>query len=147
MIRDEGDVAGEAIQLRDHQGSAMLAAELEGGSEGRPVIALAAFNFQDLLNKRPVPAIEESVDSGALRFKSEAAGSLPCGRDSQVAYKLAVFHGSSPLLHLINVRRKNVTGVGNAQETAAVTLVSGSETKVYDEFSCPEDLRLALRAE
>jgi len=44
-VRDEGDVAGEAIQLGDHQRSAMLAAELEGGSEGRPVIALAALDL------------------------------------------------------------------------------------------------------
>ncbi len=78
-VRDEGDVAGETVQLGDHQRSAMLAAELEGGSEGRPIIALAAFNLQDLLHQGPVSPIEESGDGGPLRFESQAASSLPCG--------------------------------------------------------------------
>ena len=49
-------LSNEAIQLGDHQRSAMLAAEFEGGSEGRPIIALAAFNLQDLLHQGPVSA-------------------------------------------------------------------------------------------
>ena len=49
-VREEGDVAGETIQLGDYQRSAMLAAELEGGSESRPIIALAALHLQNLLH-------------------------------------------------------------------------------------------------
>ncbi len=29
-LRDEGDIAGETVELSDHQGSAMLPTELEG---------------------------------------------------------------------------------------------------------------------
>jgi hypothetical protein len=77
-IRDEGNVAGEAVQFRDHKRSAMLTAELEGGSEGRPIIALAALNLQNFLDKCPVSSIEEAGDGCALCFESEAARSLPC---------------------------------------------------------------------
>jgi len=51
----------------------MLAAELEGGSEGRPIIALSAFDLQDLLHQGPVSPVEESGDGGPLRFEAQAA--------------------------------------------------------------------------
>ncbi len=67
-VRDEGYVAGETVQLGDHQGSAMLAAELEGGSECGPIIALAAFDLQDLLHQGPVsPFRNPATAAAALR--------------------------------------------------------------------------------
>jgi hypothetical protein len=48
QVRDEGNVSGETVQLSDHQGSAMLAAELQGGGECGPVVALTAFNTDTL---------------------------------------------------------------------------------------------------
>jgi hypothetical protein len=69
-VRDEGDVAGETVQLGDHQGSAMFTAELEGCSEGGPIISLAAFDLKNFLYKRPVSTIQESGDGGALRFEA-----------------------------------------------------------------------------
>jgi hypothetical protein len=56
----------------------MLAAELEGSSEGGTIITLAAFNLQDFLHERPVFPVQESGDGGPLRFESQAACSLPC---------------------------------------------------------------------
>ena len=56
----------------------MLAAELEGGSEGGTVIALAALNLQDLLHQGPVSPFQKICDGGSLRFESQTASSLPC---------------------------------------------------------------------
>ena len=76
-VRDEGDIAGKAIELSDHQRSAMLAAEFEGGGEGWTVVALSAFDFQDLLHQGPVSTIEESGNGGTLRFEAQASGGVP----------------------------------------------------------------------
>ena len=58
------------VELGDHQGGAMLAAELKGGSQGRTVIALSALDFQYLLHQGPILPVQKSGDSGPLRFES-----------------------------------------------------------------------------
>jgi hypothetical protein len=55
----------------------VFATELEGGGDGGAVVALSTFDFEDLFYQSPIATIEESVDSGALGFKTEAACALP----------------------------------------------------------------------
>lgn len=61
QVRDEGDVAGEAIQLCDDEGRIVQPAEAEGLGELRAIIALTALDLDSLSDEAPVPAVEVSL--------------------------------------------------------------------------------------
>ena len=72
-------VAGETVELSNHQGSFVFATELESCGESWAVVALSALDFEYLFHQRPIATIEIFGDGGALCFESQAASSLPCG--------------------------------------------------------------------
>jgi len=74
--RNEGDVAGEAIELGNHQDGATTPAQIKRGDELRPVILPAASNLGELCFQI-APALEVAGDDRALRFEAKAEAALP----------------------------------------------------------------------
>src|SRR5258707_271183 len=92
--RDEVNVASEAIQLGNDKSGAVQSAEPECFGDGGAIIPFAALNLDYLLHQRPTSAIEVASNGFALRFESQAAHTLPCCRNSQVANEFAICHRS-----------------------------------------------------
>ena len=62
QVRDEGDVAGEPIELCDYQLGPVLLARGEGLRQFRPIIALAALDFDALAKQLPIAAIFRRIE-------------------------------------------------------------------------------------
>lgn len=88
-------IAGEAIQLGDHQGGAVEPAQLKGALQLRAVrVTLAALDLDPLADQLPAAAVEEVIDRLALGIEAEPAIALTLGRDPQVRDELALGHGA-----------------------------------------------------
>jgi hypothetical protein len=95
-VEDEGHIAGQAIQLRDDEDSAMEAAQAQGLSQARAVIILAALDFHHLCHELPVPAVEVRADGFLLRLEAKPGSPLLFGRDTVIGNELARLHRKSP---------------------------------------------------
>jgi hypothetical protein len=82
-VEDEGDVAGQAIELRDDQGRSVSSTEIESALELGPVIAPAALDLENLSDDATVTR-QVTRDGRALRVETEAATPLPIRRDAQI---------------------------------------------------------------
>jgi hypothetical protein len=60
------------------------------------VAALAAFDFDELLEQRPGAPVQVVGNCLALGVQAEAAAPLPFGRDSVVGDERTLGHGLSP---------------------------------------------------
>ena len=69
QLGDEGDVAGQPVELGDHQGGAVQAAQAERPVQLGPVVALAALDLGHLGGQRPAPAVEVGLDRFPLRLQ------------------------------------------------------------------------------
>jgi hypothetical protein len=88
---NEGQVAGQTIELGDHQPGLLALAGGDGGGELWPVIvALARLNLGELGNQRPAAAIQVAHDRLALRVEAKTGLALPVRADAEIGDKLAV---------------------------------------------------------
>ena len=89
QVRNEGHVAGEAVELGDNELGAVDSAECERLFQLGPVGTLAAFDFDDLAQQRPVrhrggrgrrvaPAVRPS-EYGSLLLRRRFAKGRPVG--------------------------------------------------------------------
>jgi hypothetical protein len=81
---DEGDVAGEAVELGNDKGRIVNAAEFQSLRESGTVGTLSRLNLSHLSNEGPRPTVEEGPHRLALRLKAETGTTLPSGRDPNV---------------------------------------------------------------
>ena len=86
--RDKGYVAGEPVQF-GYDKPRFEPLTGERSSKLRPVAALAALHLHEFVGELPLTAVAEIEHSLALRFKAEAALSLPVGRDAKVTNPFA----------------------------------------------------------
>lgn len=93
---DEGDVAGQPVELGDDQRGALPLAGGDGGMEFRPVVLPAALDLGEFGEDVATPSRKIS-DGAALGLQSEAAGSLAVGGDAVV---------SDEINHIIPIRSR-----------------------------------------
>ncbi|SIT35289.1 hypothetical protein BN2475_40098 [Paraburkholderia ribeironis] len=97
---NERDVARQAIELRDKQARAGLAAHLKRCAKlrapGDRIKALTGFSLDELTDQFPLATVEESGGGFPLGFETQTAGPLTCCRNSQVRHELTVCHLDSP---------------------------------------------------
>jgi hypothetical protein len=80
----EMDVSGQAIQLRDDQGSLGLFGGSNSSRELRPIVALAALDLAELGAELAVAAGNMTEDRFALGVQAKTAPTLAIGRDPEV---------------------------------------------------------------
>jgi hypothetical protein len=85
---DEVDVAGEPIELGDHQHRLVQAAQAQRLGELGPVVALAALDLGD-----DPAARDEAAHRLLLGFEPEAGATLALGRDAVIGDDFADRHG------------------------------------------------------
>ena len=85
--RDKSDVAGQAIELGDHEHGLPPPAQIESGDELRPVILPAAFNLGEFLDQL-APAGDIAGNGRPLGIKAKAALSLPGGGNTVIGDEL-----------------------------------------------------------
>ena len=85
---DEGDVAGQPIELGDDDGATSSLCSCQGCRELRPALqrigALAGFDLDELVSDGETLALAELGDGTTLRFQAQAGASLPSGRHANV---------------------------------------------------------------
>ena len=83
QVRDEGDVAGQPVELGDQQRRLLQPAGGEGRGELGPVVAPAALDL-DELGHEPRRVADMVEDRLPLRLQAEAGGALALGRDAEI---------------------------------------------------------------
>ena len=93
---DERDVAGQPVELGDHQDGALPAAQLQRSAQLRPVGAPAALDL-DQLGDQLATALDIAGHRSALGLEPQAALTLLLGRDAMVGDEAdGLGHGGLP---------------------------------------------------
>ena len=87
---NEGQVAGQAVELGDDKPCPLLFAGRERPPQLRAVGALAALDLGELIDQRPPTAVQVVHDGFALRVETQAGFALPIRADAEISDKLAV---------------------------------------------------------
>jgi hypothetical protein len=88
QVRDEGDRAGQPVELGDHQHGTLVPAQLQRTVELGPVAPPPALNF-GVFGQQLAPPGHEGRDGGALSIEAEPALPLAVGRDAVVGDEAA----------------------------------------------------------
>jgi hypothetical protein len=88
--RDEMRIAGESVQLGNHQRCLLLFSEGQSRCQLRAILAFPTLNLREFTRKLPVAVIQVGVDSRLLSFQAKAAFALWSRRNPIISYKFAV---------------------------------------------------------
>jgi hypothetical protein len=82
--RNEGEVAGQAIELGNDEPGFLFLAGRERLLKLWPVVALAALNLGELGNQGPPASVQVALDCLALSLEAKTRSALPVGADAEI---------------------------------------------------------------